>query len=132
LEGNKQPTVEQVLKAMAEKHGEAPRPMVLMSRVIPQWVPRQAAEQKFVFDLPHVPGKYKQLLMIATTIGAGNHQCTKTQIMLAKKAGLSNEEIGEAILVARYALASTTFNTALDGLEVLVGNEDVPREPAKT
>ena len=119
-----QPTAEQVLKMMAEKHGEAPRPMVLMSRVIPEWVPRQAAEQKFVMDLPHVPAKYKQLLMIAATVAVGNHQCTKTQIKLAQKAGLSKEEIGEAILVARYALVSTTFNTALDGLELLVGGED--------
>jgi alkylhydroperoxidase/carboxymuconolactone decarboxylase family protein YurZ len=119
-----QPTVEQVLKTMAEKHGEAPRPMVLMSRVIPEWVPRQAAEQKFVMDLPHVPAKYKQLMMIAATVAVGNHQCTKTQIKLAQKAGLSKEEIGEAILVARYALASTTFSTALDGLELLVGGED--------
>ena len=128
MEDKQQPIVEQTLKMMAEKHGEAPRPMVLMSRVIPQWVPRQAAEQKFVMDLPHVPAKYKQLLMIATTIGAGNHQCTKTQIKLAQKAGLTKEEIGEAILVARYALASTVFNTALDGLELLVGDEDSPND----
>ena len=127
MEDKQQPIVEQTLKMMAEKHGEAPRPMVLMSRLIPEWVPRQAAEQKFVMDLPHVPAKYKQLLMIATTIGAGNHQCTKTQIKLAQKAGLTKEEIGEAILVARYALASTTFNTALDGLELLVGGEDASR-----
>ena len=128
MEDKQQPIVEQTLKMMAEKHGEAPRPMVLMSRVIPQWVPRQAAEQKFVMDLPNVPQKYKQLLMIATTIGAGNHQCTKTQIKLAQKAGLTKEEIGEAILVARYALASTVFNTALDGLELLVGDEDSPND----
>jgi len=128
VEDKQQPIVEQTLKMMAEKHGEAPRPMVLMSRVIPQWVPRQAAEQKFVMDLPNVPQKYKQLLMIATTIGAGNHQCTKTQIKLAQKAGLTKEEIGEAILVARYALASTVFNTALDGLELLVGDEDSPND----
>lgn len=128
MEDKQQPIVEQTLKMMAEKHGEAPRPMVLMSRLIPEWVPRQAAEQKFVMDLPHVPAKYKQLLMIATTIGAGNHQCTKTQIKLAQKAGLTKEEIGEAILVARYALASTVFNTALDGLELLVGDEDSPND----
>jgi len=128
VEDKQQPIVEQTLKMMAEKHGEAPRPMVLMSRLIPEWVPRQAAEQKFVMDLPHVPAKYKQLLMIATTIGAGNHQCTKTQIKLAQKAGLTKEEIGEAILVARYALASTVFNTALDGLELLVGDEDSPND----
>ncbi|MCL4369584.1 MAG: carboxymuconolactone decarboxylase family protein [Chloroflexi bacterium] len=123
MENNQQPTAEQVLKMMAEKHGQAPRPMVLMSRVIPEWVPRQAAEQKFVMDLPHVPAKYKQLIMIAATVAVGHGECTKTQIMLAQKAGLTKEEIGEAILTARYALASTVFNTSLDGLELLVGEE---------
>ena len=110
---------------MAEKHGgKAPRPMVLMSRVIPEWVPRQAAEQKFVMDLPHIPAKYKQLMMIAATVAVGHSECTKTQIMLAQRAGLTKEEICEAILVARYALASTVFNTTLDGLELVVGGED--------
>ena len=126
MENNQQPTAEQVLKMMAEKHGQAPRPMVLMSRVIPEWVPRQAAEQKFVMDLPHVPAKYKQLIIIAATVAVGHGECTKTQINLAKKAGLTNEEIGEAILAARYALASTVFNTSLDGLELLVGEEGAP------
>jgi len=59
------PNIEQILKMMAENLGEEPRPMVLTSRVIPEWIPKQAQERKFVFDLPHIPVKYKHLIMIA-------------------------------------------------------------------
>ena len=126
MEQDQKPTVEQVLKAMAEKMGEVPRPMVLMSRVAPQAVLRQAADQKFVFEQPQIPMKYKTLMMIVATVAMGNEKCAKTQINQAKRAGITKEEIGEAILLARYALASTSFNTVVDGLELLVGSEDIP------
>lgn len=63
----KEPTVDQILNMMAQNLGEEPRPMVLMSKVLPEWIPRQAQERKFVFDLPHIPAKYKHL------IRRGNH-----------------------------------------------------------
>ncbi len=126
MEQDQKPTVEQVLAGMAEKMGEVPRPMVLMSRVAPQAVLRQAADQKFVFEQPQIPMKYKTLMMIVATVAMGNEKCAKTQIIQAKRAGITKEEIGEAILLARYALASTSFNTVVDGLELLVGSEDIP------
>ena len=126
MEQDQKPTVEQVLAGMAEKMGEVPRPMVLMSRVAPQAVLRQAADQKFVFEQPQIPMKYKTLMMIAATVAMSNEKCTKTQIKQAQRAGITKEEIGEAILLARYALASTSFNTVVDGLELLVGSEDIP------
>jgi len=94
--------------------------MVLMSRVVPEWVPRQAQERKFVFDLPNVPAKYKHLIMIAVASAVNSHMCTETFVKLAHRAGVTDAEIGEAILAARFALASTVFATASDGLEHLV------------
>ena len=38
----RKPTVEQVLHAMTQNLGEEPRPMVLMSKVTPEMVLRQA------------------------------------------------------------------------------------------
>ena len=60
----KKMTVEEILKKMAEGLGEEPKPMVLMSKLSPEWIPRQAQEREFVMDLPHIPPKYKQLIMI--------------------------------------------------------------------
>ena len=49
------PTVEQILKMMEQNLGEDPKPMRLMAELMPEWIPRQAQERKFVFDLPRVP-----------------------------------------------------------------------------
>jgi len=115
----KKPTVDQILKMMAENLGEEPRPMVLMSKVLPEWIPKQAQERKFVFDLPHIPAKYKHLIMVAVAASVSSHMCTETFIKIAKRAGVSKEEIGEAIIAARFALASTIFASATEGLEHL-------------
>jgi alkylhydroperoxidase/carboxymuconolactone decarboxylase family protein YurZ len=120
----KKPTVDQILKMMAENLGEEPRPMVLMSRILPEWIPKQAQERKFVFDLPHIPAKYKHLIMIAVAASVSSHMCTETFIKIAKRAGVSNKEIGEAIIAARFALASTVFASATEGLEYLSEQKD--------
>jgi len=111
--------VEEILRQMERMLGEEPRPMVLMSKVLPQWIPRQAEERKFVFDLPHIPAKYKHLIMVAVAAAVSSHLCTETFIKLAKRSGVSKEEIGEAIVAARFALASTVFAAAEEGLEAL-------------
>jgi AhpD family alkylhydroperoxidase len=113
--------VEEILKQMERMLGEEPHPMVLMSKVLPQWIPRQAQERKFVFDLPNIPAKYKHLIMIAVAASASCHLCTETFIRIAKRSGVSKEEIGEAIIAARFALASTVFASAVEGLEYLTG-----------
>jgi len=123
MEANKLSVV-QILKAMADNLGEEPRPMVLMSRVIPEWIPRQAQERKFVFDLPNLPAKYKHLIMIAVASVVSSHMCTETFVKIARRAGVTNEEIGEALLAARFALASTVFAAATEGLEHLVGGAE--------
>jgi len=117
------PNIEQILKMMAENLGEEPRPMVLMSKVIPEWIPKQAQERKIVFDLPHIPVKYKHLIMIAVAAAVSSHLCTETFIKIAKRAGVSKEEIGEAIIAARFALASTVFASAVEGLEYLTSED---------
>ena len=124
MEENK-PTIEQILHMMAENLGEEPRPMVLMSKIIPEMVFKQAQDRRFVFDLPNIPAKYKHLIMIAVAAAVSSHLCTETFIKIAKRAGVTKEEIGEAIIAARFALASTVFAAATEGLEYLTkGNEE--------
>ena len=124
MEEKKQMTVEEILKMMEKGLGEEPKPMILMSKLIPEWIPRQAQERKFVMeDLKHIPPKYKHLIMIAASAAVGCHLCTETFIKLAHRAGVSKEEVGEAILATRFALASTTFATAMEGMEFLTSQK---------
>jgi AhpD family alkylhydroperoxidase len=121
MEEKKQPNIEEILKMMEKGLGEEPRPMVLMSKLIPEWIPKQAQERKFVMeDLKGIPPKYKHLIMIAASAAVGCHLCTETFIKLAVRAGVTKEEIAEAILATRFAMASTTFATAIEGMEYLV------------
>jgi len=116
-------SVEAILKVMEEGLGESPRPMVLMSQLVPEWIPRQAQERKFVMELPLIPPKYKQLIMIAVAAAVNSHLCTETFIKIARRSGIPKEEIAEAILTARFALASTTFATAVEGMQYLVDHD---------
>jgi alkylhydroperoxidase/carboxymuconolactone decarboxylase family protein YurZ len=55
-------------------------------------------------------------------------------IKIAKRAGASKEEIGEAIIAARFALASTVFASATEGWSILRmrlkgKNENSPLRP---
>uniref|UniRef100_A0A7V3KNS0 Carboxymuconolactone decarboxylase family protein n=1 Tax=candidate division WOR-3 bacterium TaxID=2052148 RepID=A0A7V3KNS0_UNCW3 len=115
--------VEEILAMMEKQLGEEPRPMVLMSKLYPEWIPKQAQERKIVMELPHIPPKYKHLIMIATATAAGCPLCTETFIKLAHRDGVTKEEIAETILTTRFALASTVFATALKGMEYLVTQE---------
>ncbi|MGQ9583067.1 MAG: carboxymuconolactone decarboxylase family protein [Thermoplasmatota archaeon] len=112
------PTVEQVLKNMERQLGVEPRPMVLMSRIVPEAVLRQAAERKFVFELPAVPAKYKHLICVAVAAAVSSHLCTETFVRLAMRAGATKEEIGEALLTAKFALGSTVYASAVEAMEL--------------
>ena len=116
---DEKPTLEQVLKNMEKQLGAEPRPMALMSKIVPEAVLRQASERKFVFDLPGVPAKYKHLICVAVAAAASSHLCTETFIRLAERAGATKEEIGETLLTAKFALGSTVFASAVDGMELI-------------
>jgi AhpD family alkylhydroperoxidase len=121
---SQKPTVEQVLKMMEQNLGEEPTPMVLMSKLYPEMVLRQAQERKFVFDMPNIPPKYKHLITIAVASAVSSHLCTETFIKLAKRCGATKEEIAEAIIVAKFALGSTVFASAVEGMEYLTKGDD--------
>jgi AhpD family alkylhydroperoxidase len=104
---------------MEQNLGAEPRPMVLLSKIVPEAVLRQASERKFVFDLPAVPAKYKHLISVAVAAAVSSHLCTETFVRLAERAGASKEEIAETILTAKFALGSTVFASAVEGMELI-------------
>ncbi len=57
--------------------------------------------------------------MAENLAAVSSHLCTETFIKIAKRSGVSKEEIGEAIITARFALASTVFASATEGLDFL-------------
>ena len=115
--------VEHILQKMREMIGEDPEAQVLFSEIAPERIPRQAAERQFVMGLPGIPEKYKHLIMVAVSAALGCEMCTEVFTKIAKRKGVSEGEIAEAILVARFAMASTIFATATPALRWLVGRK---------
>lgn len=115
---------DKILREMEKNSGEVCNPLNLTSKIMPEWIPRQAEEGKFVMSLPDIPVKYKQLIMISVAAVLQNKQCTEYFIKVGKHMGLSNKEIGEAILTARFAMASTIFSNAEQGFESMIADQD--------
>jgi len=112
-------SIEDVLDMMRKSLGEEPKPMLLMSKLLPFVVLKQAQDRKFTFELPNIPPKYKHLICFAVAPAVSSHLFTETYVKLASRSGISKEEIAEALLVAKLALGSTTFASALEGMEYL-------------
>ena len=116
----KKPTLEELLKTMEKMTGGDPRPMRVLSQINPEFVFEQARGRKFVMDLPLIPPKYKHLIMIAVAAAVESTLCTTTFMKAARIAGVTKEEIAEAIMVARQAKGATIFATAVEGFEEIL------------
>lgn len=114
------PTVEQVLAGMAAEMGETPEVMELLSKIKPAMVMEQARSKRFANEASSIPDKYRQLISIAAVAGSGSPSCLKTQIGQALRAGITPIEIVDALVAARFALASTVFSNSKEGLPILV------------
>ena len=116
----KKPPLEELLKNMEKMSGGDPRPMRVLSQINPDFVFEQARGRKLVMDLPLIPPKYKHLIMIAVAASVDSTLCTTTFMKGARIAGVSKEEIAEAVMVARQAKGATIFATAVDGFEAIL------------
>jgi AhpD family alkylhydroperoxidase len=114
---NQQPSIEELLKNMEKISGGDPRPMRILAQINPAFIFEQARSRKFVMELPLIPPKYKHLIMIAVAAAVESELCTTTFMKGARIAGVTKEEMAEAIMVARQAKGATIFAASVDGFE---------------
>ena len=114
------PTAEQVLEKMTAEMGKTPEVMAMLAKIKPSMVVEQARSKRFANADSSIPDKYRQLISIAAVAGSGSPSCLKTQIGQALRQGIEPVEIVDALVVARFALASTVFSNSAEGLRILV------------
>ncbi|WP_298482833.1 carboxymuconolactone decarboxylase family protein [uncultured Chloroflexus sp.] len=79
-------------------------------------------EKALLFEHPNyqsVPAKYKLLIGIAAAAIAGSEVCTEMWVKMAKDQGVTNAEIVEAMMVARYMKQATVNDTVSSALRLL-------------
>jgi AhpD family alkylhydroperoxidase len=101
-------------------------PMELLKEFAPEFAKNQMDEKAMIFESPNyqaVPTKYKMLIGIASAAIIGSDTCTQMWTKMAKEKGVSNEEIIEAIMVARYMKQATVNDTVANSLKILSENK---------
>jgi len=88
----------------------------------PDFAKNQMDEKALLFESPdyqNVPNKYKLLVGIAVAAALGSDTCTQMWTNMAKQNGVSNAEIIEVIMVARYMKQATVNDTVANTLKII-------------
>jgi len=88
----------------------------------PEFAQNQMEEKALLFENPNyqaVPAKYKLLAGIASAAIIGSDTCTQMWVKMAKEQGVTNKEIIEAMMVARYMKQATVNDTVSHAFEFL-------------
>jgi alkylhydroperoxidase/carboxymuconolactone decarboxylase family protein YurZ len=98
-------------------------PMELLKEFAPEFAKNQMDEKALIFENTNyqkVPNKYKILIGIAVAAALGSDTCTQMWTKMAIQNGLANEEITEAIMVARYMKQATVNDTVSNSFSLLI------------
>jgi len=101
---------------------DIPKPMELSKEFAPEFAQNQMDEKALIFEnkkYQSVPAKYKLLIGIASAAIIGSDTCTQMWSEMAKEQGVSNEEIVEAMMIARYMKQATVNDTICNSLSFL-------------
>jgi len=99
-------------------------PMELLKHFAPEFAENQIQEKSLIFEnekYQKVPNRYKMLIGIGVAAALGSDTCTQMWTKMAKQNGVTNEEIVEAMQVARYMNQETVNDTIANSLKILEG-----------
>ncbi len=97
-------------------------PMDILKSVSPEGAKTYMDHRAAIMENPNLQAldqKVKLLIGIGVAASLQSSTCTLMWTKMAKKAGATNDEIAEAILVSRLMKAATVNDTAADALEWL-------------
>lgn len=97
-------------------------PMELLKHFAPEFAENQMQEKTLIFEnqkYQNVPNKYKILIGIGVAAALGSDTCTQMWTKMAKQNNISNDEIVEAMQVARYMKQATVNDTIANSLKIL-------------
>lgn len=101
-------------------------PMDLLKEFAPEFAKHQMDEKALLFEdqkYQAVPKKYKILAGLAAAAVLGSDTCTMMWVKQAKMAGITNQEITEAMMVARYMKQAVVNDTISNTLNLLSENK---------
>ncbi len=120
MEQQKKPSIEQMLKMMAEELGETPITMENLAKLNEKIVYEHAANKQFAMSGDKIPTKYKLLMSLSISAALGVENCIDTYTKVALRNGISSEEILEAIVLARFVKGTTVISTSTNAMQLVI------------
>ena len=114
------PSMEQMLKMMAEELGETPLTMKNLAKLNEKIVREHAANKQFAMSGDKIPPKYKLLMSLSISAALGVENCIDTYTKVALRNGISSEEILEAIVLARFVKGTTVISTSTNAMQLVI------------
>jgi AhpD family alkylhydroperoxidase len=100
-------------------------PMELLKHFAPEFAENQMQEKALIFEneqYQKVPRKYKMLIGFAAA-ALDSDTCTQMWTKMARQSGVTEEEIVEAMQVARYMKQATVNDTIANSLKFILENK---------
>lgn len=100
--------------------------MDLLNEFAPEFAKNQMDEKALLFENENyqaIPRKYKILAGIAAAAVLNSDTCTRMWVKQAKDAGISNQEIIESMMVARYMKQAVVNDTVANTMALLSDKE---------
>lgn len=97
-------------------------PMELLKEFAPEFAKNQMDAKALLFEnekYQAVPKKYKLLAGIAAAAVLNSDTCVRMWVKQAKEASITNQEITEAIMVARYMKQAVVNDTVANTFALL-------------
>jgi alkylhydroperoxidase/carboxymuconolactone decarboxylase family protein YurZ len=101
-------------------------PMELLKEFAPEFARHQLDDKALLFEnakYQAVPKRFKLLAGIAVAAALGSDTCVRMWVKQAKEAAITNAEITEAIMVARYMKQAVVNDTVANTLALLSENK---------
>lgn len=104
-----------VLNTVEQKSGNVPTPLKIMA-IRPGTVSTFMAHRKQVFEGGPLTERERSLVGIGVAVAMRSPECVRSHVNFAKKAGVVEDEIAQAMLVASVMLGASPLRAAYSGL----------------
>jgi alkylhydroperoxidase/carboxymuconolactone decarboxylase family protein YurZ len=116
---------EKILEQISNEFGTVPKPLANLAELDLKVLTDFLLHKKNVYSGRNLDMKTKSLIALAVGIALDSEGCIMKNIMVAKKSGVSTEEIMEAYSIAMFSKSSTAISGFVNATDWLIKNKEI-------
>ena len=114
---------EYMLEQMKTKRSEVPKFLEFLARELPEVFVRHQEDKHFAMHYAALPEKVKVLVCLAACAALGEDEMIRSYLIAGRDHGATDQELRQAILLARFVKASTVLKAGTQAIMNRKGSE---------